>query len=243
MAVHAPRPSVATAAFAWTGGALFAASLGWFLYCYFIRYGTEVTPGPVLAPVLLDVVLFSTFALHHSILARSGVKAALRQFLPIVAERSAYTWVASLLFILVCAAWQPVPGTLYELRGVWALAGYGIQASGIMLTARGAAAVDPLDLAGIRPVLDAASGQPVRHVPLETRGLYAFVRHPLYFAWTLLVFGAPDMTATRFTFAAISTLYLAAAIPWEERDLVAVFGERYEAYRREVRWRMIPWVY
>lgn len=243
MVVHASRPSLAAAAFAWTGGALFAASLGWFLYCYFIRYGADVAAGALPGPVLVNVILFSAFALHHSILARSGAKAALRRFVPDVLERSVYAWVASLLFILVCAFWRPVPGTLYELPGGWAVAGYVIQAAGIVLTARGAAAIDPLDLAGIRPVLNAAHGTPARHVPLETRGLYGFVRHPLYFAWTLMVFGAPDMTATRATFAIVSTLYLVVAIPLEERGLVDVFGDEYQAYRRQVRWRMIPGIY
>ena len=74
-------------------------------------------------------------------------------------------------------------------------------------------------------------------------GVYRLVRHPLYFAWALMVFGAPTMTATRATFAVISTLYLALAIPWEERSLVDVFGSDYEQYRQRVRWRMIPFLY
>lgn len=243
MKVHAHRPSAAMTAFAWMGAAVFAASLGWFLYCYMVRFGADVAAGSVVTPVLLNVALFSVFALHHSVLARSGAKTVVRRVVPAELERSLYTWVASLLFILVCTLWQSVPGTLYRLDGEWAIAGYAIQAAGLVLTLRGAAAVDALDLAGVRPVLHAAGGTPVKHVPLATRGLYGFVRHPLYFAWTLLVFGAPVMTATRFTFATVSTLYLALAIPWEERDLVEVFGEQYERYRQQVRWRMLPGIY
>jgi protein-S-isoprenylcysteine O-methyltransferase Ste14 len=80
-------------------------------------------------------------------------------------------------------------------------------------------------------------------VPLETRGLYGFVRHPLYFGWALFVFAAPDMTLTRFSFAVISTAYLAAAIPFEERSLGRIFGSQYEAYKKRVRWRMLPGIY
>ena len=58
-----------------------------------------------------------------------------------------------------------------------------------------------------------------------------------------MVFASPDMTATRATFAIVTTLYLAIAIPWEERSLVQVFGRDYEAYRQQVRWRMFPGVY
>jgi hypothetical protein len=89
-----------------------------------------------------------------------------------------YTWVASLLFIAVCSFWQPVPGRLYALTGGWALLGYALQLAAIVLTLRGASAVDLLDLAGVRPVLLAGRGAAPSHVPLATSGLYGFVRHP-----------------------------------------------------------------
>lgn len=243
MSMAHQRSRAVTATFVWTGAAVFALSLGWFAYSYLIRFGRPGLEGPVAGPVLANAALFTAFAAHHSLLARSGIKAALRRRLPVEIERSLYTWTASLLFLAVCTFWQPVPGVWYELRGAWAVAGYAVQALGLLLTARGAAAVDALDLAGVRPMLDAAHGSEPRHVPLETRGVYGFVRHPLYFAWALFVFGAPVMTATRGTFAVVSTAYLMLAIPWEERGLVEVFGPRYEAYRRQVRWRMIPFIY
>ncbi len=69
------------------------------------------------------------------------------------------------------------------------------------------------------------------------------MRHPLYLGWTLVVFGAAAMTGDRLGFAAITTLYLMLAIPWEERSLRAAFGSDYERYIRQVRWRMIPFIY
>jgi methanethiol S-methyltransferase len=193
--------------------------------------------------VLLNLLLFTVFAVHHSLLARTAVKAWLQRSVPPPVERSAYTWIASALFITVCAFWQDVPGGLYRLEGTAAAPGYLAQLLGVVLTAHAAAAIDVLDLAGVRPALDARDAREPRHVPLATSGLYGFVRHPLYFAWVLMVFGAPQMTATRLTFAAVSTLYLALAIPFEERSLIGLFGPEYRAYQRKVRWRMIPGVF
>lgn len=227
---------------AWTGALVFAGALGFFLYSYLVRFGAPAGAGGALGAVLVNSALFTTFALHHSVFARTGVKPIVGRLVGPTLERSAYTWIASLLFVAVCALWRPVPGTLYALTGPWAFAGYAVQAAGLVLTLRGAAAVDALDLAGVRPVLQAPHGAP-RHVPLETRGLYGFVRHPLYFSWILLVFGAPHMTGTRACFAAISTLYIALAIPFEERSLVQTFGRDYEDYRQRVRWRMLPGIY
>jgi protein-S-isoprenylcysteine O-methyltransferase Ste14 len=58
-----------------------------------------------------------------------------------------------------------------------------------------------------------------------------------------MVWPTPTMTGTRLVFAAVSTLYLVAAIPFEERSLRRQFGDAYGAYASEVRWRMVPGLY
>jgi protein-S-isoprenylcysteine O-methyltransferase Ste14 len=238
---------------AWGGTAAFGASLVWFLYCYLIRFvdpnglpAASAVPrsgGSAATAIAINVLLFSIFAFHHSLLARPAAKAVVRRLAPPELERSLYTWVASLLFALVCWQWALVPGTFYRLDGVWRAIVYGMQLAGILLTIRASRLLDVLDLSGVRAVERAASSEPPRHVPLETTGLYGFVRHPLYFAWMLVVFATPDMTATRLVFALVSTSYLAIAIPWEERALIETFGPDYERYRERVRSRMIPGVY
>jgi protein-S-isoprenylcysteine O-methyltransferase Ste14 len=42
---------------------------------------------------------------------------------------------------------------------------------------------------------------------------------------------APVMTIAHFIFASICTMYMITAIQFEERDLVASFGEQYTRYR------------
>ena len=229
--------------FAWGGAALFALSLAFFLYSYLVSYGSVATARSAWPALSADVLLFTAFALHHSAFARTGLKTRMQEWLSPALERSVYTWIASLLFIVVCAAWQPIPGEAYHLTGLAAAAGYGVQIAGIFLTARSSARLDVLDLAGVRQVMDDLRGVAPRHVALETRGLYGLVRHPVYLSWVLFVFAAPHMTFTRLTFAAVSTLYLAIAIPFEERTLVHVFGADYRAYQQRVRWKMLPGIY
>jgi protein-S-isoprenylcysteine O-methyltransferase Ste14 len=228
---------------AWGGALLFGASLAFFLFCYLIRFGERATGRDIVTPILIDVGLFTAFALHHSVMARSGAKSWMRRLTPACLERSLYTWVSSVLFIIVCAWWRPVPGVIYSATGAWAVIGYALQLAGVVLTAGGARAIDVLDLAGVRPVLLARTGAVPRHVELETGGAYRFVRHPVYLAWVLVVFGTPAMTSTRAVFAVVSTVYLVLAIPFEERGLIETFGPRYRAYQQQVRWRMIPGVY
>ena len=227
---------------AWLGGAAFVVSLALFLYAYLTRFGDWRSEAAV-APGLLNATLFTIFALHHSLFARTRLKQLVVRFVPAWFERSLYTWTASVLFVAVVLAWQPVDGVVYAVPGRWRWIGYLAQAIGILLTIRGSSAIDVLDLAGIRPVLDARRHATPRHVPLETTGVFSLVRNPLYFGWALFVFGAPTMTGTRGVFAVISTLYLAIAIPLEERALIHVFGSAYRAYQERTRWRMFPGVW
>jgi protein-S-isoprenylcysteine O-methyltransferase Ste14 len=225
---------------AWAGGAAFVASLLFCAWSYVCRFG-DAGAGAGLSPsraLAVDVTLFGMFALHHSVLARARVKAVVTRAVPTPLERSLYVWTSSALLVMTCAAWQPIPGTIYSLPQPWRAGGYLVQAIGLWLTGRAARVIDPLDLAGIRQ----ASGT---QAPAQFRviGPYHRVRHPIYLGWVCLVFGAPHMTATRLAFAAISTAYLVAAIPFEERSLVGEFGEEYRAYQRRVRWRMIPYVF
>lgn len=246
-----PTPRRSALIVAWTGTVMFAASLVWFVYCYLVRFGRPAPPGAVLVPLLVDLLLFSVFALHHSVLARSPTKRALSRIVPADLERSLYTWVASLLFLGVCTWWQPVPGVFYQLDGAWRVSAWSVQLFAILLTLRAAHALDVLDLAGVRGVFRPRlttpagneSGTSEGRPTLTTGGLYGFVRHPLYFGWAVFVFSTPTMTGTRAAFAIISTAYLMIAIPWEERGLVETFGTEYEVYRRSVKTRMIPWMY
>jgi protein-S-isoprenylcysteine O-methyltransferase Ste14 len=237
-----PLPSRAVLFVAWTGAAAFVAALLVFLHAYLVRFGDAAREGPIVPPIVLNVLLFSAFALHHSLLARPWAKATVHELVPPPLERAIYTWAASLLFVAVCWFWQPVPGELYRLGGIAAVAGYTVQALGIALTLRSAARLDVLDLAGVRPALDTGRGQD-RPPRLVTGGVYGLVRHPVYLGWVLLVFGTPAMTATRLVFAAVSTAYLVAAVPFEERGLVHAFGAEYRRYQARVRWRIVPGIY
>jgi protein-S-isoprenylcysteine O-methyltransferase Ste14 len=191
-------------------------------------------------PVAANVLLFTVFALHHSVFARTGVKQLVKTWTRPALERAIYSLVASALFVGVCWLWRPVPGIAWQLEGGWRLLGYAVQSAGIIVTVVGARALDVLDLTGVRQVLGSPSSRGSTHAALKTDGVYGLVRHPLYFGWTLLVFGAPDMTCTRLVFACISTLYLVVAIPFEERSLIETFGPDYASYQRKVRWRMLP---
>ena len=193
------------------------------------------TPLAGWGPVCVDAALITIFALHHSLFARDRVKQWLAGRVSAALLRSTYVWIASVLLILVSLAWQPIGGEIYRATGLLAIALAAVQFAGLWITARGVAKIDPLELAGIRPAAQTPA--------LQVIGPYRWVRHPVYFGWVLMAFGAAHMTGDRLAFATTTTFYLIVAIPWEERSLRRSFGEGYQRYARDVKWRMIPFIY
>ena len=219
--------------FQWVGGGLFVGALAFFGGSFVIVWSRRAAfHGPA---IVSDAVLFTAFAAHHSVFARDGVKARLAQIVPERLLRSTYVWIASLLLLLVCAAWQPIGGEVYHVHGWRALVHAAVQIGGVLIIASAVRTIDALELAGIRP--------PSVRGALQITGPYRWVRHPLYLGWLLLTLGPAHMTGDRLIFAGIAAFYLLIAVPLEERSLVVSFGEQYARYRRQVRWRMLPYVY
>jgi methanethiol S-methyltransferase len=248
--VGGPQPAAGAGGLAWTGAALFAGSLSYFLFTYAVTFG-EITTGAVApAAIAADLALFTIFALHHSVFARERVRAWMGRVVSPRKERSVYVWVASLMLIAVCALWQPVAGVAWQVDGPAAWLFPLAQFAGVWLTLRSAAIIDIWDLAGVRqasvPNPRSQSSNPkAQGSPPEfkTDGPYGWVRHPIYLGWLLLVFPMATMTMTRLVFAVISSVYLVVAIPFEERSLRRASGGSYGAYMKAVRWKLIPGVY
>jgi protein-S-isoprenylcysteine O-methyltransferase Ste14 len=220
--------------FVWAGGALFVGSLALTAW-WFAAGWARTEPFAGWSAAWLDAALFSAFALHHSLFARSGVKRALAALLPERLLRSCYVWLASALLVLVLAGWQRVGGIAYRTDSWLSWVHLAIQLCGVWLITGAVRAIDPLELAGIRE----ESGSQ----DLQTGGPYHLVRHPLYLGWLLIVFGPAVMTGDRLTFAIVTSVYLFVAVPWEERSLERSFGPQYQRYKQEVRWRIVPFLY
>jgi protein-S-isoprenylcysteine O-methyltransferase Ste14 len=244
--VSSAAPRASTRLVAWSGGAIFVLSLSYFLFSYAVTFRRPATAADSTEPITWNVALFTVFAMHHSVFARERVRRWIAELVPPGLERSFYVWVASLLFIAVCALWRPVPGVAWDADGVtlWILR--ALQLGGGVLALAGALALDALELSGIRQMegrsrADAPAGSTASE--FRTSGPYGRVRHPIYLGWILMVLPASPMTMTRLVFAVVSCAYLVVAIPFEERSLRATSGGAYERYMNQVPWKLIPGVF
>lgn len=233
------RPSLIGSLAAWLGGAAFAAALAVYVHFYAVRLAVPGPAGVAVLPGLAwNAALFAVFAAHHSLMARSGAKRRLRRLVPDAFERTTYVWAASILLIVVTMAWQRVPGVAYRVPAPFSWAVGALQALGVVLTVAAVRVLSATDLAGIRQAYGRPATTDVRVV-----WPYTLVRHPIYLGWALTVFATPVLTVDRLWWAILSTGYLVIAMPWEERSLAAAAGPAYQAYCRQVRWRILPGVY
>jgi len=232
-------------AFTAAGGLLFALSIGYFLWFYLFGLDRRVAAEPAAAALTFDVALFTIFALHHSVFARTPMRAWMARNVSPRLERAIYVWIASVSFGAVCVLWRAAGEPLWSADGVSRVVLRGVQIAGVAFTLWAARALDALSLAGVRQ-LDAPlpdSGIENASTSLRATGPYGLVRHPIYLGWLLIVWPAPTMTPSHLAFAVISTAYLVIATIYEERSLHEMFGPAYADYANRVRRKFIPGVY
>lgn len=199
-------------------------------------------PGPVAEAVIVNLLLIGLFGLQHSVMARPAFKRWWTRIVPEPIERSTYVLAATLALALILWQWRPLPEPLIwnveSAAGVIALtvvfwAGWGVLLLSTFL-------IDHFELFGLRQVFARLLGRTSPVQQFKTPLLYHHVRHPIYLGFVLSFWATPRMTAGHLLFAIGMTLYILIGIYFEERDLVAQFGDRYRRYREQVS-MLLPW--
>ena len=223
------------------GAAVYAIFIATLLYATGFVSGVIVPKGidsgtvwPPQVALAIDLQLLGLFVAQHSGMARRGFKRVLTGHVPPLVERATYVLCASLVLIVLFAAWQPLPATVWRATDPRAIAAIrSVAALGWLI-------VFGTFLTGHFKLLERTSkvlnfaGRVTSAVAFRTPGLYRFMRHPLYLGFILVFWATPDMTAGHLLFAVFMTFYIWIGIWLEERDLLAFFGERYRQYRDRV---------
>ena len=191
----------------------------------------------VWSPQLFYALAWASFGLVHSLLARGSGAALLRRVFG-AAERLAYNAIAAvhLLAVLLIGHWvlgdQPSfasPEWLAWLQ--WC----GL-AFGLLVGLRALGSYDLGLFAGTKQLRGEAADE---DEPLATRGLHRYVRHPLYSALFLCLWGLVHDPLSLAT-ALWGSLYTLIGTYFEERKLISLYGEAYRTYRHRVP-AFFPW--
>jgi len=192
-------------------------------------------PGALLPSLAIDAALLAVFAIQHSVMARPGFKRWWTRLVPHPVERTTYVLLASAALALLFWQWRPLPAPIWDAaHPAGALALNAIACLGWVLVLLSTFAISHFELFGLKQVLARLQGRELRSEGFQTPSVYAWVRHPIYLGFLLAFWATPRMTLGHLVFALGTTGYILIGIQFEERDLVAAFGERYRAYRGRV---------
>ncbi len=191
--------------------------------------------GNVAGSLLIDAALLMLFALQHSIMARPAFKQVWTRIVPEEMERSTFVLFASLALALVCWQWRPLPQTVWSVGDpVGSKALLAVSWSGWVLLLISTFLISHFHLFGLSQGFARLLGHRPPEPVFVTPFLYRWLRHPLYSGFILAFWAAPRMTLGHLFFAIATTGYIFVGIWFEERDLIAYFGDRYRQYRGTV---------
>lgn len=196
-----------------------------------------------LVALLINFLLLGSFAIQHSVMARQGFKKWWTKIIPVPIERSTYVLIASLMLILLYWKWEPMPSIIWKVEATWASSFiFALGISGWTLVFISTLVFNHFDLFGLRQVYFYYKGKEYTSIKFRSPLLYRLIRHPIYLGYIIAFWATPQMTVGHLLFAICTTIYIFIGIFFEERDLIAFYGEVYINYKKEVSMLLpFPW--
>lgn len=180
------------------------------------------------------VLSWGLFYFIHTALAASKLKRILKAKWPEAYKwyRLFYSVFSTLLFlgIVIQSLFLPLQ-RMFHSGQFSQYAGYMIATAGVMIFLKSIKEISVSSFLGLK-----TNDQQVDRPELVATGMYAQVRHPLYLGMLFIFLGyfLVSGTAGALIHLACLVAYLPVGIYFEEKNLVAIFGDNYKNYQKEV---------
>ncbi len=198
--------------------------------------------------MLKIILILGFFAVLHSWLAGQSIKRRIRERISERAYHGFYRLAYNAFAVITLAPafiiavldggqviWRVESPTAILLLVIQIIGAVGVLVSLIQ--------IDTWRFIGLRQLQAYFNGGalPLPDEPLQFRGTYALVRHPLYLFSLLAIWPMVTMTEGLLAFNLGATLYFIFGSLLEEKRLATAYGDIYRNYQREVPW-LIPFL-
>jgi len=168
------------------------------------------------------------FAVSHSLLASASCK---QWFYRHGLREPRYRLLYSVVALIATGAWivyvhQLADTPLYQTDGVLWLVLVAVQLLGLIVALAAFQPIDGLVFLGLRKAKAAND-------PFIERGIYRWLRHPMYAGVMLILLAMPEQTWNGLHFALLVCVYFIVGAYFEERRMIAQHPD-YLAYRQRV---------
>lgn len=193
------------------------------------------------------VLTFALWAVFHSLTAGLAAKDWFRRTFGERAYeglyRPLYNVVSTVTFLLFLAATAPLipERTLWSIPSPASLLLTGVRLLALVALAYSLWQTDIWSFAGLRQLGRFLRGDPNPEPPAAfvQTGTYALVRHPLYLFSLVFLWASPVMSLRSAVLNLLITAYFLIGSIYEERKLLAEYGDAYLAYQSRVP-RLLP---
>jgi len=200
--------------------------------------------------VLLNVLPWITFGTIHSTLAQKPAHDMLERIIPPQAIRSFYMILSGLSLTTVMLTWQRIGTVVYSVPGHYLSSSvvlhnvvfYSCTVGILYHVSMFGSLFSFIGLSQLWQTKRQLEGRTAGMPKLVRTGMYSIVRHPIYTLTLIMLVLSPVMVIDRAIMLAMTILYLAVGVHYEEKKLVKLFGPPYVKYQREVA-RFIPFVF
>ena len=207
------------------------------LFVYFLLFGAPLAVSIARsepARLAWDALLCLVFFLQHSGMLRRRVKARFTRRIPATYYPALYSIASGVVLIALVLLWQPSDRFLFRLgdAGRWlSVCVVLVAVGGFVWGVRSLRCFDPFGRLALQASLRGGIPPPAAFV---AEGAYRVVRHPLYLFMLVLIWSTPRFSTDQLLFNVLWTLWIVVGTKFEERDLVADFGESYRRYQLSV---------
>ena len=215
--------------------AVFAYLVFWLADIIFEQTISSPARTGIVPAAAMDFFLIALFGCQHTSMARGAFKSLTSPIVPPGLERTVYVWWSVLALFVVVHFYQPIPVTLWKIDNTIALVViWTLFVLGWAIASAAYLSIGIFYLLGVSQAVAWYKNEPQPSPPLVDGYAYRWVRNPQQLGLLIAFWSTPHMTFGHLIFAVGMSSYIAVGMAFEDRDLIARFGESYLAYKNRV---------